>query len=238
MRTAPVGPHPQMAAMYWAFADLFAMVTGLAHAGGSLPPASQLRQMIDTQLSTMMTRGRDAGILREDLVDAQYAIVALIDETLARTHGWAGQAEWRQMPLQLLRYNENTAGELFFWRLTKLEEQPHRVHVLQVYFLCMAIGFQGRYSFLPGAGLAEIYERVGARIAEATGPDVISPHGEAREHRGLFQLEAPLVRIGLGMFGFALLLFLLLRVILSLQVRETTKPMQEFAGTVNAGAKR
>ena len=234
-RAAPTIAHPLMAPMYWACTDLLGMIPELASARGSLPMPSELRSAVERQLSTMGERARYAGIVPEDILEAQYAIVALIDELLARVQGWPGQAEWRTRPLQFTRFNENTAGENFFRRLAILEEQPHRAHVLQIYFLCMAVGFQGRHAVTGGDGLAAIYDRVGMRVAQASGPDVISPRGEPNERRGMLQFEAPLVRLGLGFFGAALLVFIVLRVALSIQVREATRPMRDYA-TANGAA--
>ena len=221
--------HPLMAPMYWAAADLLGMVADLASARGALPTPASLRSTVEQQLSTMMDRARSAGVLPEDIVEAQYAIVALIDEQLARVQGWPGQSEWRTRPLQLIRFNENTAGENCYGRLSRLEGQPHRAHVLQIYFLCMAAGFQGRYAVAGGEGLAPIYDRVGARVAQASGPDAVSPHGEPREGRGILQREAPLVRLGLGFFALALLVFIVLRVVLGMQERDATRPMRDYA---------
>ena len=218
-----------MAPMYWACTDLLGTIPDLASPRGALPTPAALRSTVEQQLSTMMDRARSAGILPEDILEAQYAIVALIDELLARAQGWPGQAEWRTRPLQLIRFNENTAGENFYRRLGVLEGQPHRAHVLQVYFLCMAIGFQGRFAVSGGEGLAPIYERVGVRVAEASGPDGISPHGEPDEGRGLLRREAPLLRLGLGFFALALLVFIAFRVVLGMQVRDAARPMHDYA---------
>lgn len=227
--TATTVVHPLMAPMYWACTDLLGLIPELVSTRASLPMPGELRSTVEQQLATMMDRARAAGVLPEDIVEAQYAIVALIDELLARVHGWSGQAEWRTRPLQLIHFNENTAGENFFRRLSMLEGQPHRAHVLQIYFLCMAVGFQGRYAVAGGEGLAPIFERIGARVAQASGPDSISPHGEPKDRRGLLQFEAPLVRVGLGCFGAALLVFIILRVVLTMQVREATRPMHDYA---------
>jgi len=228
-RVSPMAPHPLMAPMYWACTDLLGMIPDLMAARNTLPMASELRSTVEYQLGAMMERARAAAILPEDIVEAQYAIVALIDELLARVHGWPGQAEWRTRPLQLIRFNENTAGENFFRRLETLEGQPHRAHVLQIYFLCMAVGFQGRYAVAGGEGLLPIYERVGERIAQSSGSDVVSPHGEPSDARGILAREAPLVKLGIGFFALALLAFIVLRVILGVQVRDTTRPMQVYA---------
>jgi type VI secretion system protein ImpK len=221
--------HPLMGPMYWAAADVLASLPELAQSGPNLPSPNELRAQIGQQLATMAERARNAGILPEDVTEAQYALVALIDEILARASGWAGQGEWRMRPLQLARFNENTAGENFFRRLTMLEGQPHRAHVLQIYFLCMAMGYQGRYVVTGGEGLAAIYERVGAQVSRSLWADTISPHGEPRERRGLLQTEAPLVRLGLGAFALALVVFVTLRVALGLEVRSVTRPMHAYA---------
>ncbi len=221
--------HPLMTPMYWAAADILASLPELAQSGPNLPSPHELRGQIGVQLTTMAERARNAGILPEDVTEAQYALVALIDEILARASGWAGQGEWRMRPLQLARFNENTAGENFFRRLTLLEGQPHRAHVLQIYFLCMAMGYQGRYVVTGGEGLAAIYERVGAQVSRSLWADAISPHGEPRERRGLLQTEAPLVRLGVGAFALALVVFVTLRVALGLEVRSVTRPMHAYA---------
>lgn len=196
----------------------------------------ELRHSIEQQLALMMQHASQAGIPPEDIIDAQYAIVALIDEQLARAQGWQGQLEWRSKPLQLLRFNENTAGENFFRRLQVLEGQPHRVHVLQVYVMCLAAGFQGRYAVSGGEGMAAIYERLAMIVAHATGADAISPHGEPRGERNFLQREAPIVRIALGLLGTGLLVFVLMKVVLLFEIRSTTRTMHDYATSTSATA--
>ena len=227
---AHVQAHPLMAPLYWSCAELFGIASDVK--GGHVPFASavDLRNVVDRELATMMDRARSAGVTTDDILESQYALVALLDEVIVRAP-WAGQGEWRIKPLQLLRFNENTAGENFFRRLATLEGQPHRVHVLQIYYLCMAVGFQGRFAFTQGEGLAATYDRVGSRVAEGCAPDVISPHGEPREKAALLKGEAPLVKIGLGFFGLALVLFVILRAVLGLEVRSAAKPMEEYSTT-------
>lgn len=230
-REAMPAASPLMAPLFWASSELLGLIPELTR--GMLPPPQQLRHSLEGRLATMMERARSAGVVPEDIVDAQYALVAFIDEQLARANAWPGQSEWRMMPLQLVRFNENTAGETFFRRLALLESQPHRVHVMQIYFLCMALGFQGRFGVAGGQGFSALYDRVGARVAEAAGPDVLSPHGEPQE-RGFLRLEAPLVRLGLAILAVAIVLFLLLKIVVSVQSRSTSQRLLHFAGTEQA----
>lgn len=239
MPSAPAQPpprvvHPLMPAMYWACSEILGFIPDMIAASAALPSALELRSTLTIQLSVMAERARSVGVLPDDAAEAEYAIVATIDEVLARARGWAGQPEWRSRPLQLVRFNENTAGENFYRRLATLEGQPHRAHVLQIYFLCLAIGFQGRYAVTGADGLAQTYDRVGAHVSRALGPDVLSPRGEPRDRRGILRTEAPLVRIALAAFGLALVAFVGLRVALGLLVREATRPMHAYATTTRA----
>lgn len=230
--------HPLMAPLFWACNDVLILAADIKSGQVPFPSAGELRSVVDRELSSMMERARTAGVLTDDILEAQYALVALLDEVLVRT-SWPGQGEWRMKPIQLLRFNENTAGENFFRRLAMLEGQPHRVHVLQIYYLCMAAGFLGRFAVTHGEGIAATYDRVGSRVAEGLAPDAISPRGEPRERGPLLEAEAPLVKIGLGILGGALVLFLVLRAILGWQVRSMAKPMEDWAtSTLHAGASR
>ena len=53
---------------------------------------------------------------------------------------------WMSNPLQLHYFNENLAGEGFFYRLERILADPRRVEALRVYYLCLLFGFQGKYA--------------------------------------------------------------------------------------------
>jgi type VI secretion system protein ImpK len=217
--------------MYWACSDLLTLASQLG-SGASLPSASEMRNRIGQLFGAMHTRARAAGIAPEDAGDAAYAIMALLDEILVQA-SWLGRTEWQVQPLQFIHFQENTAGENFFRRAEVLLRQPHRAHVLLVYFLCLGLGFQGRYAMGGGAGLAPVYETIGHAVAFHMPPaDVASPRGEPPDlARNLLQQEAPIVRIALGMFLAALLVFGGLRLWLSSQVSSATNTMHTAASS-------
>lgn len=227
------GPrHPLMGPLYWACADLLSIAPELPIAGPKLPNATDLRRYLEAELAKMGEQARAGGVFPEDILEAQYALIALLDEQLARAHNWGGHSQWQTNPLQFARFGENTAGENFFRRMYALENQPHRIHVLQVYMLCMAAGFLGRYAIAGrDGGIAAVYDHVAMIVARAGGPDVLSPHGEATEARSFFRREEPIVRIGLGIFGTALLLFILFKVVLVFQVHHETQKMKDYSNT-------
>jgi type VI secretion system protein ImpK len=217
--------------MYWACSDLLTLASQLA-LGATPPSAVELRRHLGQLFASMQARGRSAGIAPEDLQDASYAIMALFDEILVQAN-WPGRLEWQSQPLQYVHFHENTAGDGFFRRTDALLKQSHRAHVLLVYFLCLSLGFQGRYAMGGGAGLAPMYDAIGATVGYFLPPtEQLSPHGEPSDAaRGLLQREAPIVRVALGMLGMALLVFIVLRLVTSSMVSSAVQPMRDYASS-------
>lgn len=115
----------------------------------SLAPAGELRQRLQTALDTMVGSGHAAGIAEADLADVRYALVAFIDEQILKSN-WPGRSEWMSQPLQLVLYNQYTAGEHFFVRMRSLLAEGNRPEALAAYYLCLALGFRGQYGTDPG----------------------------------------------------------------------------------------
>lgn len=221
--------------MYWVCSDVLTLATQLSSAR-DLPSPDILQRRIDTLFEQMSGKARDAGIPDQDVADAKYALVAFIDEQIFRSP-WPGRNQWMGRPLQLVYYNENTAGEGFFQRLERLQMQPERRHVLEIYFHCLALGFQGKYAVRGGEGLLGLTEHVGSQIGSALpGSDVISPRGEAPETvRGLRQQALPVVAVGLGFVGFALVIFIFLKALLWFGTQSASATMTKSAPAVPAG---
>jgi type VI secretion system protein ImpK len=87
---------------------------------------------------------------------AKYALVALIDEkALALPKKWA--ALWSAHPLQFDYFSDMVAGERFFEYLEQLLQQPQKyLDVLEVYYLCLCLGFKGKY----GSNKAAIEDQI------------------------------------------------------------------------------
>jgi type VI secretion system protein ImpK len=225
------GPHPLAEPMYWACADLLTLASQLAL--GAMPPsAADVRNNLSRLFAEMHARALAAGVAAEDAFDAAYALMALFDEILVQAR-WPGRLEWQTSPLQFVHFHENIAGENFFRRADVLLGQPHRAHVLLIYFLCLGLGFQGRYAVSGGAGLAQVYEMIGATVSQSLpSAEVLSPHGEPPDAvRSLLQREAPIVRLAVACFLLSLFVFVGLRVVLSSQVASAVQPMHDFAGS-------
>lgn len=79
---------------------------------------------------------------QDDYNLARFAICAWVDEAVLNS-GWNEKDQWQREQLQRLYYNIADAGEAFFSRLNDLG--PHQRDVREVYYLCLALGFMGRY---------------------------------------------------------------------------------------------
>jgi type VI secretion system protein ImpK len=129
--------------LYHVCADVLVTAVQLT-ADSSVAATGDLRQRLIGALERMVNDGRRMGIADGDLAEARYALVAFIDEQVMRSD-WAGRAEWMARPLQLELYRENTAGENFFVRLRALLRSGDRPIAVEIYYLCLVLGFQGAY---------------------------------------------------------------------------------------------
>lgn len=110
--------------------------------------AEVLRQKIDEQFRALETRARQADVPQEDVQQAKYAIAAFIDE-MVLTSSWPLKDSWADKPLQLAYFNDFAAGEEFYNKIDTLRGAK-RNSVLEVYYLCLTLGFRGKYVDLQG----------------------------------------------------------------------------------------
>jgi type VI secretion system protein ImpK len=78
----------------------------------------------------------------EDYDQARFMICAWVDESILAS-GWQHKSQWQREQLQRLYYNTTEAGEEAFERLNGLTF--HQKDVRELYYLCLALGFKGRF---------------------------------------------------------------------------------------------
>lgn len=198
------------------------------------PPPESVHQRLRSLIDTMGKRGAELGLSREDILEISYAVIALADEVAIYAGGNLRQF-WMSKSLQIQYFNTNTAGEDFFTRVAALRQDPRRIEVVRVYYMCLALGFQGRYRVRGGeAELAAITDQLAADMAKAGlgGPEQLSTHGDrpAGEARGGARQELPLVALALGSVAIALVLYVGLRASLSGEVNAVIARITELVG--------
>lgn len=123
------------------FMDGIAYVVYFLKSSGTRPlPFEQVRARVLQLLSDSQKEASefDPG----DYDQARFAVCAWIDEAIMGS-SWSERTAWQREPLQLKFYQTLNAGELFFERLNSLA--GHQNDVREVYYLCLAMGFMGRY---------------------------------------------------------------------------------------------
>jgi type VI secretion system protein ImpK len=105
----------------------------------------------------------------DDIEAAKYAFCAAVDEIILASP-FALRKQWERRPLQLLIFGDQLAGEHFFDRLDALRGKgAMRVQALQVFHLCLLLGFQGKYAIDGGEKLSYLTARLGDEITHIKG---------------------------------------------------------------------
>jgi type VI secretion system protein ImpK len=110
--------------------------------------AEAFRVRIKQVLATAEQEARTAGYASDDVRFALFAVIAFLDETVLNS-GQPMFAHWSSRTLQEEVFGVHMAGELFFQYLQQLmvrQDSPDLADVLEVYSLCLLLGFKGRYS--------------------------------------------------------------------------------------------
>jgi len=106
------------------------------------PDFDQIKADIDQLINKTQKNLHRSRFSQKDFDLAQFAVFAWIDETILNS-SWQAKNHWQGEQLQRLFYQTVDAGELFFDRLNSLE--PGQTEVREVYYLCLALGFSGRF---------------------------------------------------------------------------------------------
>jgi type VI secretion system protein ImpK len=130
-------------------------------AGGMHPTYAQFRQEVLAALQKIETEAPESGIDREDAQDAIYALALFLDEDVA-TSEWTGKLQWANEPLYAVKLQDPEGGINFFRKLDEMGDR--RRAVKEVFLVCLAMGFRGKYAELEpaqqAAKLGEIRQRV------------------------------------------------------------------------------
>jgi type VI secretion system protein ImpK len=123
--------------------DLFAYVAYfIKTVGKRQPPFEQVKADIQRLISESESCVNANGFSREDADLARFAVFAWIDEMILKSQ-WKERRRWVSEKLQYVYFDTGDAGEVFFERLNKLG--PHQMEVREIYYLCLSLGFMGRY---------------------------------------------------------------------------------------------
>lgn len=159
----------------------------------SQPDVPHLYQQVVQQVRQFESRAQAAGLTPQMITAARYALCAMLDESVLNTP-WGEHGGWAAKTLLTTFHGETYGGEKFFLILDRLgQDFAKHLDLIELMYLCLALGFGGRYAIEPGgrARLADIQEDLYRRIKPIRGlaADELSPHWKGIEDR-----RNPLIR--------------------------------------------
>ena len=162
-------------------ATLLALVSKLRMTAqhGNVP---DLHKRLTEEIKTFERVTRNAGLSGDSVLAARYLLCSVMDEVVLNTP-WGAGSGWSQRTLLSLFHQETSGGEKSFLILQRLLETPGtHLDLLELYYLCLSLGFQGKYRVMPRGAeqLEQIRENLYSTI-ESHRPGwerELSPHWE------------------------------------------------------------
>ncbi|MFM0225813.1 type IVB secretion system protein IcmH/DotU [Paraburkholderia dipogonis] len=131
--------------------------------------AQEFSQRIQQFLGDFERGAKKLNASAEDVYASKFAFCAAIDESVLSST-FRIRTEWERRPLQLVLFGEQLAGEKFFQYLEECRAQgAARLQSLEVFHMCLLLGFQGKYLLEGPEKLAYLTARIGDEIAHLKG---------------------------------------------------------------------
>ena len=149
----------------------------LIRRGSQAQEVTQFVRSVEQFFNGLEHDARAAGYSVEQVKDTQYALSAFLDESVLRAGESPLRSHFEVHSLQFQYFGVHLAGEGLFEKLTQLREDVKgNRDVLEVYHLCLALGFEGRYSLEQKEQLAYIANSLGQDLAKGQQvPQALSP---------------------------------------------------------------
>lgn len=181
----------------------------------SVPDPQELRQHTVVAIRRFEEILRGQGLPAELIRAAHYAVCASLDDVVRNTP-WGSRGAWARISLVAEFHGEVRSGERFFDMLAQhCRNQGRFLPVIELMYVCMSLGMQGRYRLSPHgpAELDRVREETYALLMRQRRPAerALSPHwqGVSAPYRPL-RASLPVWVAAIGGAGLLGLLYVLL----------------------------
>lgn len=133
--------------------------------------AELFRGQMREALKAADQEGRKRGYTAEQIRLGVFAVVAFLDESILNLQQPVF-AQWPRKPLQEELFGVHVAGEIFFNNVQRLlgQQDSHDLaDVLEVYQLCLLLGFRGRYGMGGQGELRAVIDEIAGKIRRIRG---------------------------------------------------------------------
>jgi type VI secretion system protein ImpK len=198
---------------------------------GIVAPSNDLRPKIAAMLTDFEKRGERYRFSSKIIQVSKFALAAFVDETVL-SNNFNLKEEWEKNALQLEYFGEQLAGDKFFEKLLAMIKQIDvTADAVEIYYVCMLLGFKGRYGVYEKEKLLAIMQQTANALVKAgkIRPVELSPHWLANdqpkppEKRGMptwAKISA------LGGLCFAIIIYLVMFLTVSTFLRNAIDKLQ------------
>ncbi len=215
------------------YQELFTVIVRLRFRLQSVPDENSFRAYIKEGLHAAMQDAMARHYSPNDIKLASFATVALLDESILNLKDpvfshWSGQ------PLGLEISGRHDAGEEFFQYAQQLLGRADSAEVadlLEVFYLCLLLGYRGRYAFSGAGDIRAFMDKINDKIARCRGrnpwlaPQALLPADSAPPTPRDAKLKPLLLTAGLAV-ALAMVIFVISTIALSGDISQ----LSAFAG--------
>jgi type VI secretion system protein ImpK len=153
------------------FQELFTAIVRLRANRQNVTSAELFRSQVLNAIRTGDQAAKAHGYTEDDVKPAVFALVAFLDESILNLRTPAFD-DWVRKPLQEELFGRHVAGETFFENLNHLlgrRDSPELADVIEVYYLCLLLGYLGRFSISSKSDLRAIMGQTDDKIKRIRG---------------------------------------------------------------------
>src|SRR5579872_2556650 len=133
--------------------------------------ANAFRHHTREALKTASAQAMQVAYAADDVKYATFATVAFLDESVLNSQNPIF-ADWLRKPLQEELFGTHIAGEVFYQNLQQLlarTDSADLADVVEVFFLCLLLGFGGRYGGGNRGELKQVMDTTAEKIRRIRG---------------------------------------------------------------------
>ena len=198
---------------------------------GIVAPSNDLRPKVAALLQDFEKRAERYRFNHKIVQVSKFALAAFVDETVL-LNNFPNREQWEKYALQLEYFGEQLAGNKFFEKLDAMLGQIETTKdAVEVYYVCMLLGFKGRYAVYEQEKLLAIMQKTASALVKAGKivPVELSPHWLAND-----QPEPPKKRgmpvwaklMAFGWIGIAFIIYLVMFIVDSSFLTDAMRPLQ------------
>jgi len=211
------------------FQEVLTAIVRLRSNRQELTDAESFRYSMREAIKAAIQEARNhGGYNADDIKMATLALVGFLDESVLNLRN-PMFADWPRKPLQEELFGIHMAGEIFFRNLEQLMGRPDSADLadlLEVHYLCLVLGYGGRYSIGGKGELQGITTATGDRIKRIRGASYDPFLQVLNEPEVVKPTEDPwikkLVVVAAACFVLVLALFVTFKIVLGSSAHEVS----------------